>query len=100
MIFEALLQVLWTINCHPAHRQSGYRLHLPQDSKIHNVFHVSQLKPFIADYPLVFSKLPSTTGIEASNSIPEAVLDKRLVPKGNTTPQVMIKWSGLPETTI
>lgn len=78
----------------------AYRLNLPHDSKIHNVFHVSQLKPFIADYSPMFSDLPRATDIVASNSIPEEVIDRRLVRKGNTaTPQVLIKWSGLPDPT-
>jgi len=74
----------------------AYRLNLPTDSKIHDVFHVSQLKPFIADFTPVFSKLPMTTDIEAANAVPEAVLSRRLVKKGNAAiPQVLIKWSGL-----
>jgi hypothetical protein len=76
----------------------AYRLALPEDSKIHNVFHVSRLKPFVADYTLVFSKLPMTTDLEAAAAIPEQVLDRRLVKKGNSAiPQVFIKWTGLPK---
>jgi hypothetical protein len=60
---------------------------------------VSQLKPFVADYTPVFSKLPMTTDLEAAAAIPEQVLDRRLVKKGNSAiPQVFIKWTGLPET--
>ena len=75
----------------------AYRLKLPNDSKIHDVFHVSQLKPFVADFTPVFSKLPVTTDIEAKAALPDRVLERRLVKRGNAAiPQVLIQWSGLP----
>jgi len=79
--------------------QVAYRLKLPEDSKIHDVFHVSQLKPFVADYTLVFSELPFTTDIEATAAMPEKVLEHRLVKRGNAAiPHVLIQWTGLPTT--
>jgi hypothetical protein len=77
---------------------AAYKLDLPADSKIHNVFHVSQLKPFLADYSPVYSELPVSTDIEVAAATPEVVLQRRLVKKGNSAvPQVLIKWTGLPE---
>ena len=68
------------------------------DSNIHNVFHFSQLKPFLADYTPDYSDLPATTDIQAVETTPEQLLDRRLVKKGNTTiPQVLVKWAGITE---
>jgi len=77
----------------------AYRLKLPDDSKIHDVFHVSQLKPFVAAYTPVFSELPFTTNIEATAALPGKILERRLVKRGNAAiPQVLIQWTGLPPT--
>lgn len=72
----------------------AYKLELPAHSEIHPVFHISQLKPFTPDYTPVFSTLP-----EATEAVPEQILQRRLVKKGNTAvPQVLVTWSGLPAT--
>jgi hypothetical protein len=77
----------------------AYKLELPDHSDIHPVFHISQLKPFTPDYTPVFSTLPVLTDLQASEAVPEQILQRRLVKKGNTAmPQVLVKWSGLPTT--
>lgn len=75
----------------------AYRLELPSSSQVHNVFHVSQLKDYRPDYTPVFADLPQLPSLDAIDTEPESVLDRRLVKKGNNAaPQVLIKWSGLP----
>lgn len=62
----------------------AYRLDLPANNKIHDVFHVSQLKPFLANYSPVYLELPITTDIEAAAATLEQILERRLVKKGNS----------------
>jgi hypothetical protein len=76
----------------------AYQLQLPADSQIHPVFHVSQLKEFKLDFTPVFSKLPVSTDFSVINLLPELILKRRLVKKGNAAmPKVRVKWQGLPE---
>jgi hypothetical protein len=76
----------------------AYRLELPEGSLIHPVFHVSQLKQFVADFTPVYADLPSTTDLEAAAAVPAAILQRRLVKTGaSAIPQVLIRWSSLPE---
>jgi hypothetical protein len=78
----------------------SYKLELPEGALIHNVFHISQLKPFIADYSPVYESLPVTTDLEASETEPLEIKDRRLVKKGNAAiPQVKVTWTGLPSST-
>lgn len=61
------------------------------------MFFISQLKPFTADYSPKFDTLPVTTDLEAAAAIPQEVVDRRLIKKGNTAIlQVKVTWSGLP----
>jgi hypothetical protein len=77
----------------------SYKLELPEHSEIHPVFHISQLKPFTPDYTPVFSTLPALTDLQATDAVPKAILQHRLVKKGNTAvPQVLVTWSGLPSS--
>ena len=76
----------------------AYQLKLPDDSIIHPVFHISQLKQFHEDYTPVYAELPRVTDLALANTSPEAVLERRLVKKGNVAiPQVKVKWAGLHE---
>jgi hypothetical protein len=71
-------------------------LKLPEGAQIHPVFHISQLKPFTADYTPVFEELPRVTDLSITATTPEAVLERRLVKKGNVAvPQVKVKWMNL-----
>ena len=75
-----------------------YRLQLPADSKIHNVFRVSQLKPFTANYSPVFSDLPSMVDLASGDFYPSAILERQMVKKGNAAvPQIKVRWSSLPK---
>lgn len=76
---------------------AAYRLDLPEESLIHPVFHVSQLKPFTPDFTPVYSELPKIAELDRGMLIPEENLDRRLVKKGNAAiPQCLIKWTGIP----
>ena len=48
----------------------------------------------------MFDTLPVTTDLEAAAAVPDKIIDRRLVKKGNTTiPRVKILWSSLPQST-
>ncbi|XP_071683515.1 uncharacterized protein [Lolium perenne] len=77
--------------------KAAYMLELPANSKVHDVFHVSQLKEFHPYYTQVFATLPKLPSLDSVDTEPEAILDRRLVKKGNVAvPQVLIKWLGIP----
>jgi hypothetical protein len=78
----------------------AYRLELPEASKIHNVFHVLQLREYIPDYTPVFTDLPTVPQLDCIDTEHEAILNRRMMKKGNQAiVQVLIKWMNLPKET-
>jgi hypothetical protein len=76
---------------------TAYKLELPASSKVHPVFHVSQLKSYTPDFGPAFQTLQLSPQLDLTDLEPEAVLDRRLSNKGNTVvPQVLIQWKSLP----
>ncbi|KAG8087040.1 hypothetical protein GUJ93_ZPchr0010g8809 [Zizania palustris] len=75
----------------------AYKLKLPDDSLIHPVFHVSQLKHFVPSNVPVFAKLPSPVELDVAELVPTTILDRRLVKKGSTAQvQILVTWGSLP----
>lgn len=75
----------------------AYKLRLPDSAKIHNTFHVSQLKKKIGSSP-ASPHIP--TFVNSSGQIlakPMTILDRRLVKhRGRAATQVLIQWSNQP----
>jgi hypothetical protein len=75
---------------------STYKPELPSNCQVHPVLHVSQLKPFNANYCLVFTDLADPPQLDLANLQPELILDRRLSKKGNAAvTQVLVRWSSL-----
>ena len=70
----------------------AYKLDLPAGSRVHPVFHVSQLKQCVGDGVQVSPLLPPP---DALFQVPERVLQQRLRRRGHRTiTQVLVQWSG------
>lgn len=61
----------------------AYRLQLPPDSRIHSIFHDSQLQPFVPDHTPVFLELSRVPDLTSTELITTAILDRRMMKKGD-----------------
>ena len=70
----------------------AYKVELPPKSRVHPVFHVSQLRKFLGEAPAPLDPVLSANPGEAKFEV-EAILDTRLSCKKR---QFLIKWKGYP----
>lgn len=75
----------------------AYKLRLPADAKIHNVFHVSLLKAFHGVPPL-FASVPDWMQVPETSSLhPEAILQMQVCKVNNAVQiQYLVQWKGKP----
>ena len=94
----ALAELLYNSSFHSALQCSPFMaLYGYEPGLVHPVFHISQLKPFTPNYSPVYTTLPLLSDLSAIDLTPEAILDHRLVKKGNRAiAQVLVKWTRLP----
>nr|KYP60996.1 hypothetical protein KK1_023419 [Cajanus cajan] len=77
----------------------AYRLLLPPNTKIHPVFHVSQLKLCKGDHSTPYVPLPITATDIAPVMQPARILNSRVILRGHQhMPQHLVLWEGLDET--
>ena len=74
----------------------AYKLQLLDSSKIHNVFHVSQLKQFRGTLPLV-AEIPRDGQDQTTPLLPAAIMESRVIQvAGKDVHQYLINWQNKP----
>ena len=74
----------------------AYRLELPEEAQIHNVFHVSCLKPKLGQSVLPSAKLPPMDSMGHLSPEPSKILDQRTIKRRRhgTATEVLVQWEG------
>jgi len=67
----------------------AYKLQLPEDSKIHPIFHISQLRKHVGARPIQ-STLPEVDEVGMIAAEPVVVLDRKLAKLGNQAAVYML----------
>ena len=71
----------------------AYKLELPFDSKVHPVFHISQLKKHVRKHP-VQSELPLLDANGVLSKKPIAILDHKINKRrSKAITEVLVQWS-------
>ncbi|CAM8925392.1 unnamed protein product [Rhodiola kirilowii] len=74
----------------------AYKLELPPEAAIHNVFHVSQLK-LCHNHPANATALPQYMLDLGNSKEPEAILDRKMVKRQNgAVTKILVQWKGYP----
>lgn len=71
-----------------------YRLKLHVDSKIHPVFHISQLKPVLGNHHQVYQLPQDLTDVDEVVIQPQDIKDNRYNSEGDS--EALVVWTGLP----
>ncbi|KAF9663416.1 hypothetical protein SADUNF_Sadunf17G0047600 [Salix dunnii] len=78
--------------------QVAYQLLLPPGSLIHDVFHISVLRKHHGQVTQPSTNLPQVSNTSTIPPEPEAILDRRVIRKGQywSKSEILIKWKGTP----
>lgn len=72
----------------------AYKLELPDDSKIHNVFHVALSKDYVGAPPSALGSTPTEVSFNLIEA--QAIINKRRVNHaGSKVLQVLLEWTGM-----